>query len=511
MIGPEVGSSDLSVRQARLRLRNGLSAACRLLSEGRAADARARALRSGARLFCAVAVLYLAWRAVALATGLPAGPGVGWALLVALLVAAVPALVRMYLAGGRPFPVAEAAERLDLAAGNLNRIATALDLSARAEAGPFEAAAILDGVAALGEARGVEPVLPERNPPILGTVAGIYAGVLCLVVAALLSPAAGSPGAPDEPDPVHATRLGAHPPGGPSPAESPAVQPLEARREPADIDTASPSETPPTEGRARSAPGATGNRVLATGRPGRGKSGEAREARQTSVSRGDPTEGGTPPADESRKRAGAQKKEPKKPPTGARRIGKRQPEGDPLGATVGQGGSGGGAMSPVESPWAQQDRTGDEPLPENPADEDVEDEISEDEARGGTQPSLRDRRAATSRDLSISGPGEGGEGRGGPTPPKKARGTAALVLGVPVPDFVRGLLNPGTTKVTHERVEPVTSPGNTHEPAAAATRRGPEPDVRSAGVPPALREAVRRYFKALHARAVPVPGGSSTP
>jgi hypothetical protein len=155
-------------------------------------------------------------------------------------------------------------------------------------------------------------------------------------------------------------------------------------------------------------------------------------------------------------------------------------------------------MSPVKSPWKQRDRTNDEPLPENPSDEDVEDEISEEEARGGTQPHLRDRRAATSRDLSISAPGEGGEGRGGPTPHKKARGTAAMVLGVPVPDFVRGLLNPGTTKVTHERVQPVTSPGKAHEAVRPIGRRGLEPAVTAPRVPADQLEAVRRYLRALH-------------
>jgi len=414
MIDRLAGGGNLSVREARLRLRTGLTAARRVLRESRQAEARDRALRSGARVFLVISILFLTWRALALVAGLPAGPGAGWVFAVALLAAAAPVPVRLYLAGGRPVEVAVAAERLDLAARNRNRIAAALDLSA-GRVGPFESAAILDGLRALEEARGIRPVLPSRRPPGVGTVAGAYLGVLCLVVAALLPASIGAaiPPAPADGGPV---RIATRPPDAPGRPESPAAEPAEARRETAEADTAPSTETRSTEGRARSAPGTTGKRVQATGRPGRGKSGEAQEARQTSVSRGDPTEGSTPPADAPRKRRAVRKKETKKEPTGARMVGTRKPEGEQLGATVGQGGSGGGAMSPVKSPWAQRDQTGDEPLPENPADEDVEDEITEDEARGGTQPSLRDRKAATSRDLSISGPGEGGEGRGGPTP-----------------------------------------------------------------------------------------------
>jgi hypothetical protein len=88
---------------------------------------------------------------------------------------------------------------------------------------------------------------------------------------------------------------------------------------------------------------------------------------------------------------------------------------------------------------------------------------------GGIQPMLKDRNEAPSNDLGISGEeGPPGTGRGGPTPPKKSRGTASLVLGVPIPDFVRGRVGPGTTKITHERVEPSVMPGDPARMAVGA-------------------------------------------
>lgn len=485
-----------AVRQARLSLRYGLVRAGRHVERARGQAALDRGLRLGCRTFACLAVLYLLWRLVVCFTGMT-DPILGaWLFLgLALLVSLCPLPVLVFRAGGGREDLPDVAERLDLAAGNQNRIASALSLSA-GKVGPFAAAALADGLEAVEAARDTLPVVPQRRLPGGLEIGAAYLGVVVLAGAGFLPvglPGAGVPGSGAGDSPVHVAR---------SPASlhaSPGA-PREAGRAPEEAAEVDPSEKPQAEtarGKARSKPSPAGKRVKAAGLPGKGKSGEARQARQSSVSRGDPTEGDSPPTGATRKKPGVGKKK-NRPPPKARVVGQRRKEGRQTGATAGQGGSGGGAMSPVKSPWAQRDRSSDEPLPENPADEDVEDEIEEEEARGGSQPSLRDRKAATSRDLSISGPGEGGEGRGGPTPHKKARGTASLVLGVPVLDFVRGLLNPGTTKVTRERVEPVTSPGKAHGAASAAGRTGLEPRIPGTRIPSSLREVVRRFLKSLH-------------
>ena len=75
----------------------------------------------------------------------------------------------------------------------------------------------------------------------------------------------------------------------------------------------------------------------------------------------------------------------------------------------------------------------------------------------GLQPNMRDRRPAANRDLTIgfgNEPNPDANGRGGPSEQKKSRGVASLVLGVPIPDHVKGPPNPGRTKITQERVQP---------------------------------------------------------
>ena len=118
------------------------------------------------------------------------------------------------------------------------------------------------------------------------------------------------------------------------------------------------------------------------------------------------------------------------------------------------------------------------------------------------QPSLKDRREAPSRELGISGDqGRPGTGRGGPTPPKKSRGTASLVLGVPVPDFVRGQLGPGPTKVTRERGRPVPMTAESVGKVTVRPRSLPETSCRRQAIPSEYAAVVRRYLVALHEAA----------
>jgi len=178
----------------------------------------------------------------------------------------------------------------------------------------------------------------------------------------------------------------------------------------------------------------------------------------------------------------------------------QKPEKGEESSSIGQGASGGGAMSAVQNAWSQRDQAKEGDRQENESEEKVEEEKESSTQRGGIQPSLKDRTDSPQRELGIPGEQEGppGTGRGGPTPPKKSRGTASLVLGVPVPDFVKGRVGPGTTKITHERVEPSPMPGDASVAAPAARRSQEETPCRRFDVPSAFAAVVRNYLVALH-------------
>lgn len=494
---PKTGGSGPGMSGARARLLAGLRAAHVALRRAEGLAGFDAGVRAGCAAFLGVATLDLGLRLIGWLLALRE-PLVPWTHAVAVAAFSIPlgALLGWLRGRARMPTLAAAAERLDRAAETKGRIAAALDLS-RGPAGAFEAAAIEDGLAVIDAAARVPPAGPARRKPGRGEAFALALGAAALAVSAFVPrriPASGEEPAPRPDGPAALAEAPAVPPAGPprredrTPRETapPAAAPQDHR----------PEAQPPATAKG-SSPEASGDRQKSAGRPGPGKDVEAQRSRQASAAQGEPTEGTSPPplpGDRPPKTA-----LPKKAADATKLVRPPRQKEDKTGATAGQAGAGGGAMSPVKSAWTQRDRSADDPLPENPAEEDIEDEPEEEEARGGTQPTLKDRKGATSRDLSISGPGDPDNGRGGPSPQKKARGVASLVLGVPVPDFVRGLLNPGTTKVTHERVEPVPSDAAPRPPVAAAARTRPEPAVGPAEIPPSLREALKRFFIAVHA------------
>ncbi len=195
------------------------------------------------------------------------------------------------------------------------------------------------------------------------------------------------------------------------------------------------------------------------------------------------------------------KQQPRKPSQQGQRPsstegGEQEPSaGNPSGPS-----RGGGKMAAVGNQRSGMERGSERDDDPDADDEDVEDEKEETEQRGGVMPMTRDRMQAPSRELSISGNGPPDDGRGGPTPPKKSRGTASLVLGVRLPDQVRGQTNPGTAKTTIEQIPPVPQ-AEAPRPATAAPSAGPSPHVQTPARPLGdLAETVRRYHELLRGR-----------
>ncbi len=183
--------------------------------------------------------------------------------------------------------------------------------------------------------------------------------------------------------------------------------------------------------------------------------------------------------------------EVKKPPS------KRPEKPEQAGATAGRGSSKGSKSNPIANPWSSKDQAPDEKSDDLEFDEDVDDEFDDSDSRGGMQPNLRDRRPPVNRDLGIgfgNKPNPDANGRGGPGQRKKSRGTASLILGVPIPDHVKGLSGPGTTKVTHERTRPMPERVGPLDARAGTRRSAPTGFAWQPALAPWSRALIRQFF-----------------
>lgn len=295
-------------------------------------------------------------------------------------------------------------------------------------------------------------------------------------------------------------------------AVAPAGEPAPRKRESTDTKELAPDQKPPAvEPKPREASARSDGHERAisreperdphdsTGKTGEGASADATPASATSDSRGFLSSQSQP--SESGEQGKPSTKKPKPPKLD--KQDRAQPKKlEASGSTAGKGVGTGSSKNPGATDWQSKDQVSaddEQPLGE---DAEVDDEDSESEARGGLQPSLRDRRPAVNRDLQIgfgNQPNPDANGRGGPSEQKKSRGVASLVLGVPIPDHVKGQPNPGRTKITQERVEPRADDA---EPIQASARRAREEPIGPLARPeltPWMRELVRAYFLKVRA------------
>ncbi len=185
----------------------------------------------------------------------------------------------------------------------------------------------------------------------------------------------------------------------------------------------------------------------------------------------------------------------------------RRPAPDPeennessSGITGGKGSSSGSRTASSDKQAADNKAQRDDS--EDDAYDDAEDEEDEEQdAAAAARPLLNQRKAPVDRSLVPSGAGPGREnpdtnGRGGPGGLKKARGVAAMLLGVPMPDQLRGQANPGRMKVQRERSEPEEK----FVGEQTAEQRGAIDEttglIAHQGLAPWLKDVVRDYFLA---------------
>jgi hypothetical protein len=423
-------------------------------------------------------------------------------LVVVALVACGVVLVWAWLTT-RERPNAPVARRTALFAADAqlgleDRLVAADEFLGRRAQTSFEAAAIQDA-AARSRAALEAAFTAARTPVALGRRAAAWGAVLVLLLVmsalvARLAPRApfarvatddivaeaGAALAEDERDP-RADQA--------APEEQPAPPTREDARE-----RARAAETR----RVEAAPEVSDAVKESQGKTGAGRSSGAMSTSAASQSQSAPTSKGqeSEPSDQALKPPA---KSPPKPQAPKDTPPPPEETDEESGATAGKGASKGSNKNPTASDWKSKDQVTDNDDQELEAEEEVDDDEEEQENRGGVQPSLRDRRPPVSRDLTIgfgNGPNPDANGRGGPSEQKKSRGVASLVLGVPVPDRVKGRPGPGPTKVTQERIEPEAEEAQAIPAERVVPRTSPLEAHGAPDMEPALRALVRGYFLA---------------
>lgn len=382
----------------------------------------------------------------------------------------------------------EVAQRLDAACDAHNRVATALSLLQQGTLTAFERAAVQQGVERLRQASDQSPVPPARQPLSRRTLVYCAGAVFLLGVAvtAITLPGKGQrPGA--TPATVDMDDLRSH-----AVAANLLVQTTPHPQRPDSETTADAAGTESGEDNGRSAgPG----EPRTAGAQGAGSTGQGGRIAQVSSA------GGSDKSRAPSASAGA----PSKPTRSPKGESNSQSQGEQDDASIGAisgGGAGRGRSLAVKNQGAQRESPAGAELESIDDDSEIEDELSSNQQRGGVQPSLPDRTEAPSRELGITGPQSGrpGTGRGGPSPAKKSRGAAAMLMGVPIPDFVKGKAGPGPTAVSLEETAPSALGESASSAVPARPRSEDESPIQSREIPWSDAALVQEYCRRWQAR-----------
>ena len=387
--------------------------------------------------------------------------------------------------------------------GLKDRLQTADEFLVRPHRTAFMEAAIEDAGPALETAGQNPPEWHWEEAPgeLLRWAMAPVLAVLLLVIAGFL-PAASRTGAdpapPADGPPAWAVKSPVIPttrPPAPAPAAVETNSPKEKRMQEL-VSKVTTGDPVPAKVRENPSPDLAGRDKTSQGNSQGGQTSQAASAGRSSQSQG--MAGSQAPASSpDAPRESSNKKESKPKEEKPAENEPRKVE-DPSGATPGRGSSGGSSRNTASTDWVGKDRTEASDSQEfSGEEENVDDEDSKSEARGGLQPNVRDRRGPVSRDLGIGFANtvpKDANGRGGPGERKKSRGVAGLVIGVPIPDQVKGQPNPGRIKVTQERIQPQAE----DMPSAAAEDRGrrssPSGHLSERTLDKSMRETVRSYF-----------------
>jgi hypothetical protein len=449
-----------------------------------------------------LAAVFLVLRILALVFGTPAPGGVHVVATTAILAAVIFGRAALQGILSKPVHMKQAAERLDLSQETHNRIATAIALLRSGDDSKFARAAIRDGFEHLQRLQSEEPHVDPSTTSWRRKGSFLVASVAMVLAGLFLTPG---------PPPVSA--------GDPAPPETSPVAFLDQPHDPFAPDTAiQPSERVVSRGERQArdntpihedddAHGNRGNRPepgtesRSEGPVGQHASGKSRSSQSATDSRSAASGSGVKSEPgETEPGKPRMQRDAKRQTAGNTRIDRKNEKGGSINA---RGSSGTGSMRTAQNEWSSRVKAKADDSDDFEQLDEPDEEMDPDKQRMGVQPALKNRTSRVSRELSLSmGTGLSKDmmkGRGGPSAQKKSRGTATMIMGVPVPGFVRGRLLPGPTKSTQEEVEPSPREGE-HATVSDLHQALPEEDPQERFRPAAdIGERARDYLIDYHA------------
>jgi len=405
-----------------------------------------------------------------------------------------------------------AAERLDLSQSTHNRIATAIALLRSGEESPFARAAIRDGFECLERLQAERPYVAPSATSWRRKGTWLAVSIVMILAGQLIEASPQAPGELDLPRaPVLAARDGEPLSDVPDGEKEPTKRATKSDNHQEQGNAPTPEEEPDeSDGGKHADPGLESRSEGPAGRRATGKSSTS----QTSSNSRSAASGAGGKSEPGKAEPDNKKKKPRQTTTKPNNQPKVEQKNEKGGSINARGSSGSGSMRTAQNEWDSEVKAKSSDSDDFEQEEEPDDDMDKDKQRLGVQPALKSRTSRVSRELSLALGKEPKNnqmrGRGGPGGQKKARGTAMMIMGVPVPGFVRGRLLPGSTKSTQEEVEPSPRPGDYVEVSQLHQTQPQETHQERYRPSAALEARAREYLIKYHAENENRRNGAAT-
>ncbi len=411
-----------------------------------------------------------------------------------------------FLRGRREAKAADGqvAERLDLSQETHNRIATAIEFLKSEDDSAFGRAAIVDGWETLEKVKEEEPEVERIDVGWVGVLSKGLGGVLLLLLGLFFVPKSEGDLLIGDVEVGELKEMISDDSKGLNKGDPDQEKPED---DDGDLEEEEPGGKPSKSGKEGVLSEERESDQESKGKMSKSTETDAKQSQSASKSNSGASGGGakSKPGDEEPKKSKLKKKKdwrkytkkPKKP---------KKPEDPKEGGSISaRGASGSSSSQTPQNEWTSKVKAKADDEKESPQDEELDDGGEQEKMRVGAQPALKNRSSKISRDLSLmTGTdklmNKQNRGRGGPGGGKKTRGTATMIMGVPVPGFVKGKLLPGPTKTTQEESKPKVKKGDFVESLELPTGR-PEEDAQKRYLPTgSLAAQAKRYLIEYHSQ-----------
>lgn len=249
-----------------------------------------------------------------------------------------------------------------------------------------------------------------------------------------------------------------------------------------------------------------------SGKSQAGRQADAKSSSNSSNSSGTPSDQSSSANKKNKQKQQTEQKPKKQSQQQQAERNPKQNESQKASSTSGAAQSKSSSRSQSELPTENREDKADPNEEDEGENEEVEDEDEQQKSSSANKPNFRLKKPPANRQMSMPGGTldlklRRKASRGGKSGLKKSRGVASMILGIPVPDRIKGIPNNGRTKMVQEKATPKQEDATLSEAEVRAARDNSFGHLQHPELSPWMQDLIKNYFLTIRQQSTETEEG----